>query len=93
MSCFRVEVTLSRGSFVSPCEADVCQELASHGAGDTCVLSAGITDQGKPSGMPFCWGWGRLGLQEPYWWSSRGVPHPLAQLAARRGAVVGCSGV
>lgn len=28
-----------------PCEADVCQELASLGAGDTCVSPAGIKDR------------------------------------------------
>lgn len=77
MSCFRVEVALSCGSFMCSCEADVCQELASLGAGDTRVSPAGIKDQGKSSGMPFCWEQGTLGLREPGWWSSWRITHPL----------------
>lgn len=41
LSCFGVEVTLSCGSFVSFCEAGVCQELACRGAGDTLSCQQG----------------------------------------------------
>lgn len=80
MFCLRVEVTLSCGSFTSFCGADVCQELASLGHGDTRVSPARIKDQGKSSGMTFCWGQGMLGLQEPAWWSSQSITHPPGQL-------------
>lgn len=76
---------------MSSCEADICQELAFLGAGDTCVSPAGIKDQGKSSGMPFYWGQGTLSLQEPAWWSSWSIAHPLEELAARRGAEPGSS--